>query len=83
MDLTVVKNVLSFYIGIITIIWLLLKLTSCIFMSMFISKTIGFTGWGWWLSSILFFCILGRIVFSKDTIGRYKELIKDFEDKEG
>lgn len=82
MDFTVLKGVLLFGLGIFTIVWLMLKLTACIFMSIVITNFLGFTGWGWWLSTILFFCIIGRLIFSKDTVQKYEELIKDFEEEE-
>lgn len=63
-------------------VWILLKFVACIFMSMCISNLIGFEDWSWWLSSILFFCILARFIFSKSSFDEYEDLIKNSNNEE-
>ena len=82
MNFNVLKGCSVICIYFITIIWVLLKLCACIFIGISISNFIGFTGWGWCLSSIFFICLSVRLIFSNYTVEKYNQLIEIFDKEE-
>lgn len=61
-------------LGIFTIIWYIVKVISCIMIAGLISTSIfHLTGYYWWFSSIIIYCILGKILFLGNDGNKFKE----------
>lgn len=73
-----------------SLIWYLIKIISIIMITGLISTRLGLSGYYWWYSYILIFCVLMRIIFygNKDTtlngmMKNYSEKVReDNEDNE-
>lgn len=66
-------------LGIILLIWIILKFISCIMIAGLISTVIcHLTGYYWWFSSIIIFIILIKIVFYNNDFKVYQDLVYDY-----
>ncbi len=72
---SLIKGLSIVGIGVFTLAWMIVKIVSCIFISGYISNYVGFTGLYWWFSSIILFCILGRLCISGNVSEDYGKLI--------
>ena len=67
--------------GFANLIWVLAKLISCIAVAGYISIRLGLSGYLWWFSSIVIFCILSKIVFYKNSNKLYNKWVENYSDK--
>lgn len=66
-------------LGIILLIWIILKFIACIMIAGLISTLIcHLTGYYWWFSSIIIFSILIKIVFYNNDFKVYQDLVYDY-----
>lgn len=65
-------------LGIFIIIWYIVKLISCIMIAGLISIKLGLSGYYWWFSSIIIYCVLGKIIFFGNSSRGYRELVKRY-----
>lgn len=80
MDLDILYGIGIASLGIATIFWWILKLVSCIFIAGLISYSVcGLTGWYWWFSSIILFCILKNLVFFNTDVKPYNSLVDKYK----
>ena len=67
-------------LGIFSVFWWILKIISCILIAGLISyKICSLTGWYWWFSSIILFCILKSLVFFDTDIKPYNDLVDKYK----
>ena len=71
---SLIKGLSVIGIGVFTLLWVILKIISCIFIAGYISTRLGLIGYYWWFSSILTFCILIRICVNGDVGKDYSKL---------
>lgn len=73
---SVIKGLGLLSIGIFSIIWIILKIISCIFIAGYISTNLlYFTDIYWWFTSIIIFSILCRLCIRDDFADKYTELV--------
>lgn len=67
-------------IGIFSVIWNIVKVISCIMIAGLISTSIfHLTGYYWWFSSIIIYCIIRKILFLGNTSKTYQEWIEKYQ----
>lgn len=60
------------------IIWYIVKVISCVMIAGLISIKLGLSGYYWWFSSIIIYCVLGKIIFFRNNSKGYGELVKRY-----
>jgi len=70
------KSISVLGLGICTIIWIIIKVLSSIFISVYFTNTFtGFTGYGWWACTIIIFSIICRLVLNNNVGDDYQKLV--------
>ena len=63
-------------IGIFSLVWLIVKIVACVYVSGYISSTyLNLNGSIWWFTSIVIFSILLRCVVRRDSGEEYNKLV--------
>lgn len=68
-------------LGLITVVWQIVKIISCLFIAGLISTKMGLGGNYWWFASIIIFTFLCKILFLGNNNETYSNLVDNYNEK--
>lgn len=67
--------------GLSLLVWLIVKLVAGLLVAVFVSNYVGLNGYYWWSGVVVVWCIICRLINSKDYGSYYSKLVGEYNEE--